>query len=158
MDGLNTVLNHNFIPFLHEMSSSGPVCNLLLVSQWFASFFCDPHQIFFTYKEFAWSHHFHWETECVSIKFYSNLFSHHFLCVLIRWHQVEDWVLSALLLTPFSVFFSSKIGYDIPADLRQNGVRGKLVCCTDSIVWWCCSTLEVKQSYSRSKGAPCFEL
>ena len=105
--------------FLDKISNSQP---LVAAYYWYHS---DLLRVFFPYEVFAWSYHFYSQIECISIIFYSNLLSHHFICVRIRCHQVEDWVLLAALGGFFSVIFSSKIGQDISVGLRQNGAHRK---------------------------------
>ena len=113
------------------------------------------------------SYHFYSQTKYDFYDVLCTYFFSPFLCVCIKGHSVDDWVILAVLLRSGVLFFFLSWGahffqnwlwHQLAIRLLQNGVRGKLVCCTDSIGWWGCYTNEVKQSYSRSKGAPCFEL
>ena len=59
---------------------------------------------------------------------------------------IEVWG-SVFFLSWRAHFFQNWLWHQLAIRILQNGVRGKLVWCIDSIVWWGCSTLEVKQSY-----------
>ena len=89
-----------------------------ILSQWFA--LC-----FFSVRRVRMVLPFLFTNRMRFYNFLLNLLSHHFLCVWIRCHKVEDWVLLAVLMRFFFVFFSSKIGYDVSVGPRQNGADRK---------------------------------
>ena len=149
----------NIIPFSDKMSSSEPYgCSLLLALYRFSQFFLQKASREFPYEELAWSYHFYSQTKYDFYDVLCTYFFSSFLCVCIKGHSVDDWVILAVLLRSGVLFFFLSWGAHFFKNWLQNGVHGKLVWCIDSIVWWGCSTLELKQSCSRSEGAPCFEL
>ena len=111
----------------------------------------------FPYEELACSYHFYSQTKYDFYDVLCTYFFSSFLCVCIKGHSVDDWVILAVLLTSEVLFFFFLVGgghffknwlwYQLAVCLLQNSGRGKLVWCIDSIVWWGCSKLEVKQSY-----------
>ena len=119
------------------MSSSEPYgCSLLLASYRFAQFFLQTASREFPYGEISWFYHFYSQTKYDFYDVLCTYFFSSFLCVCIKGHSVDDWVILAVLLRSGVLFFFLSWGahffqnwlwHQFTICLLQNGVRGKLV-------------------------------